>query len=230
MAKKLFSKENLKKISIPYPTIVDDVFQRMVDTYIQMFNANPPFCPAIPDSKKRVAFPERNLTFNFCNEYLRQAGTDNGNEIFVWQELDVVNSTRGHIDSVIIDTRIGVDAILFIEAKRIAAGKEKVEDSKEHKCEALKHDMQRLSQIILPDHPNGTLRISKEIYDIIENNQLTAYKMALVDYWEWPNSRYNQEKKCKDKFVECSGKDFVQINNSPIHNGTYYLNYCLKKL
>lgn len=155
---------------------------------------------------------------------------NNGDEIFVWQELDVVNSTRGHIDSVIIDTRMGVNTILFIEAKRIAAGNEKVKGLKVHKCEALHHDMQRLSQIILPDHPNGTLRISKEIYDIIKNNQLAAYKMALVDYWEWPNSRNNQEKICMENFVKCSGKDFVQINTSPIHNGTYYLNYCLKKL
>lgn len=229
MVKALFSPGNLTPC-IPNHAIVDVVFQRMVDTYKRMFNANPPFCPAIPGSKKRVAFPERNLTFNFCNEYLRQAGTNNGNEIFVWQELDVVNSTRGHIDSVIIDTRMGVNTILFIEAKRIAAGNEKVKGLKVHKCEALHHDMQRLSQIILPDHPNGTLRISKEIFDIIKNYQLTAYKMALVDYWEWPNSRNNQEKICMENFVKCSGNKFVPINDSPIHNGTYYLNYCLKKL
>ena len=112
------------------PQLVDNAFNTMVQTYQSFFNSH--LLPAIPNSDRKISFTERNLTFNFCNGYLQNAGIANGDGIFVWQELDITQqpNKRGHVDSVIIDTRTEVNAILFIEAKRIANGGCKVNGKK----------------------------------------------------------------------------------------------------
>lgn len=210
-----------------YPTIVKSTFKNMVDAYKRMFNGNPLFCLAIANRKKHLVFPERNLTFNFCNEYLKLAGKSNGDEIIVWQELDIIAGTgRGLVDTVILDLRKNVNAVLFIEAKRIAAGG----DRNVHKCEGLSADMKRLSNIITHNNSDGLWNLPEELYDIIQTYNPTLYKMALVDYWKWKGQRVNKESRCKDNFEQCSGNQFVQINGTPIHSGTYYLNYCLTPL
>ena len=226
MVKTTISKSN-ETTDFNYPMLVNDVFQKMVYTYKRMFCSKNPFCPVIPNANGKLAFPERNLTFNFCNEYLNLAEKSNGDEIIVWQELDVKNNegnkSRGHIDSVIIDMRPNISTVLLIEAKRIAAGNAKKNGKSMHKCEALRQDMGRLAEINFHNNPNGSWNVSNELFELIRDNKLTVCKMALVDYWEWNNKSNHW----KEDFVKCSGNQFEKINEQPIHEGIYYLNYCL---
>lgn len=214
------------------PQLVDKAFNTMVSTYKSFFNFH--LLPAIPNSDRKISFTERNLTFNFCNSYLQNAGIANGGGIFVWQELDITQKPNksGHVDSVIIDTRTEVHAILFIEAKRIANGGCKVNGKKVSKMEGLKNDMDRLRHLDLPGF--STLFPKWNVPDDIKkliNSHTEIYIMALVDYWEW-NGRKNTKLEAESSdFKRCAGHPFEPIGSvSSPKKGDYYLNYCLEKL
>ena len=213
-----------------FPNLVKNAFDEMVQTYTDLFNSG--FIPAIPRSKKEICFKERNLTFNFCSSYLQNAGIRNGKDIFVWQEVDImqVPGRRGRIDSVILDLREDVNVLLLIEAKRIADGGDKIDGKSVHKCEALQADMARLKDINLPGNPNGTWKISDELYTLINQYKPAIYRLALVDYWKWNGSKRSQTYKCMTNFEKCTGNDFIPINNDKFHDGLYFLNYCLDQI
>ena len=215
------------------PQLVDNAFNTMVQTYQSFFKFH--HLPAIPNSDNKISFTERNLTFNFCNCYLQNAGVRNRDKIFVWQELDITQkpNKRGHMDSVIIDTRNDVPAILFIEAKRIANGGCKVNGKKVSKMEGLKNDMDRLRHLDLPGFSTLSPKwnVPDDIKSIINSHTTEIYIMALVDYWEWGGSKNTNAAMESADFEICAGRPFELIGSvSSPKKGDYYLNYCLENL
>ena len=224
------AKKVTKTTATAFPNLVENAFDEMVQTYKGFFFNS--FCPAIPNSDGKISFTERNLTFNFCNSYLQNAGIRNGDKIFVWQELDIMQAPdkRGHIDSMILDLRKGVNSIVFIEAKRIANGGSEVNGKKVRKMEALKNDMERLRHLDLPGLSTLTPKwnISEDLKETIIKCHPDIYIMALVDYWEW-NGRTNTIAAAESAdFVRCANRDFEYVGQA--NTGDYYLNYCLENL
>lgn len=228
MAKKVTTNTN----ATSFPNLVEDAFMAMVQTYKSFFFNS--LCPAIPNSDGKISFTERNLTFNFCNSYLQNAGVRNGDKIFVWQELDITQAPdkRGHIDSVILDLREEVKSIVFIEAKRIANGGSEVNGVKVRKMEALKNDMDRLRHLDLP----GLTTLSpkwnfpEDLRKTISKCYPNIYIMALVDYWKW-NGRTNTIAAAGSaEFSNCTNRPFDHVGSINSIKGDYYLNYCLENL
>lgn len=215
-----------------FPNLVEKAFMSMVQTYQNLFKSN--LCPAIPNSDGKISFTERNLTFNFCNSYLQNAGVRNGDKIFVWQELDITQAPdkRGHIDSVILDLREDVNSIVFIEAKRIANGGSEVNGKKVRKMEALKNDMDRLRHLDLPGLTTLSPKwnISEDLKGMIHNSHSDIYIMALVDYWEWSGRKNTIAAAESADFEICTGNKFKPKGGIPSPKGKYFLNYCLENL
>ncbi|MBQ9436175.1 MAG: hypothetical protein IJU33_08630 [Bacteroidales bacterium] len=199
-----------------YSKLVQNVFNNMVQSYQEMLNGTPQFCPAFIGSTNKLKIPERNLSFNFCHHYLYNAKKINGVDVYVWQELAIKdgNNQNGHIDSMILDLHENV--LLLIEAKRIASGGAKSRSGKVHKCNSLQNDMKRLCKLALPNIQPGEWDIPDDLFTIIQQKQPVVYAMALVDYWKWQNGRKSKNETCKQNFEKCSGNIFVQINTSPI--------------
>lgn len=198
----------------------------MVCIYRQFLKNN--FCMSIA-SKGRFSFPERNLTFNFCSSYLKNTSSQNGSDVFVWQELRIKNaSKRGFVDSMILDLRNGVNSLVFIEAKRIANGGSTVNKQKLRKLEALEADMKRLRDLFKPNCAD--IEIPSDLKSIIDSRNPNIYIMALVDYWEWNGNRETLSAHDCKIFENKTHRKFEQINDTPIHEGVYYLNYSLDNL
>ena len=218
--------------SAAFPNLVENAFMAMVQTYKSFFFNG--LCPAIQNSDGKISFTERNLTFNFCNSYLQNAGVRNGDKIFVWQELDITQAPdkRGHIDSVILDLREEVKSIVFIEAKRIANGGSEVNGVKVRKMEALKNDMDRLRHLDLPDLTTLSPKwnIPEDLKGMIHNSHPDIYIMALVDYWEWNGRKNTKAAEESADFELCTGDIFKPIGGIPSPKGKYFLNYCLENL
>lgn len=228
MAKKVTANTN----ATSFPNLVEKAFMAMVQTYKSFFFNG--LCPAIPNSDGKISFTERNLTFNFCNSYLQNAGVRNGDKIFVWQELDITQAPdkRGHIDSVILDLREDVNSIVFIEAKRIANGGDKVDGKKVRKMEALKNDMERLRHLDLPGLSTLTPKwnIPKDLKGTIITYHPDIYIMALVDYWEWNGRKDTVAAAESAEFSNCTNRPFDHVGSINSIKGDYYLDYCLENL
>ena len=220
-----------KATTLNFPSLVEDAFDSMLQTYKDFFSNR--FCPAIPNSDGKISFTERNLTFNFCNSYLQNEGIRNGDEIFVWQELDIKQgNSRGHIDSMILDMRAGVNSIVFIEAKRIANGGSEVNGKKVRKMEALKNDMNRLRHLAVLSTLGPTWNIPEGLQTKmgIPHPNIDIYIMALVDYWEWNGRKDTKAAEESADFELCVGRKFDFVGKNTSLNGDYYLNYCLESL
>lgn len=231
MAKKT-TKATAVSVAVSFPNLVENAFRAMVQTYQNFFKSN--LCPAIPNSDGKISFTERNLTFNFCNSYLQNAGVRNGDKIFVWQELDITQTPdkRGHIDSVILDLREDVNSIVFIEAKRIANGGSEVNGKKVRKMEALKNDMERLRHLDLPRLSTLTPKwnISEDLKETIIKCHPDIYIMALVDYWEWNGRKNTIAANERTEFGNCSKRPFDNVGSINSIKGEYHLDYCLENL
>lgn len=213
--------------SAAFPNLVENAFDEMVQTYKGFFFNS--FCPAIPNSDGKVSFAERNLTFNFCSSYLQNAGVRNGNEIFVWQKLDIkMGKSRGHIDSMILDLREDVNSIVFIEAKRIT----NLSTKGKSKIDSLKEDMDRLCHLDIPElstlEPKWNIPACLE--NLISNYQPDIYILALVDYWEWSSGKGTVAQSEREEFENCAKRSFTPVGSVSSKKGNYYLNFCLENL
>lgn len=118
-------------------------------------------------------FTERNQTFNFSHNYLK-----NDYNAVVWQELPVkCSEKKGHIDTLIVDNEL--KAVLFIEAKRIS----KNQISREFI--SIKEDIKRLcAEDFIASIPQGV---------VIDNYQ--HYILYLTDTWYNSNKRVTDPRK-----------------------------------
>lgn len=150
---------------------IDKTFTDTGKTYINTFKHYYP-------SHNGNGFTERNQTFNFSHNYLKD-----GYDAVVWQELPVKCSQKeGHIDTLIIDNVLEV--ILFIEAKRIT------KSQISRKFTSVIEDMERLCAYdFIESIPHGAL---------IKNYR--HYILYLADTW------YNADEEVKDPRRECYKK------------------------
>lgn len=216
-----------KAAASAFSNLVENAFDSMVQTYKNFFFNS--LCPAIPDSKGKISFAERNLTFNFCSSYLQNAGIRNGNEIFVWQELDIKQGkSRGHIDSMILDLREDVNSIVIIEAKRIT----NVSTKGKRKIDSLKEDMDRLCHLDLPELStlDPKWNIPACLWRMLSECQPDIYVLALVDYWEWSGGKGTIAQSEREEFEKCANHSFTKVGSVSSKKGNYYLNYCLENL
>lgn len=139
---------------------IHETFIGTRETYINTFKYYYP-------SHGGNGFTERNQTFNFSHNYLK-----NGYNAVVWQELPVkYNKKKGHLDMLIIDNELKV--VLFLEAKRIS--KNQISSN----FTSVKKDMSRLcAHDLIESIPRGKL---------IEDYQ--HYILYLADTWYNPNEK-----------------------------------------
>ena len=91
--------------------IINAVFDNTCGTYRDIFEKYLPTNNI--DNNRATGFTERNLTFNFCHNYL------NLYKGIVWQEMTIIGQSHQHIDSVIVHSDDQFDTLFLIEAKRL---------------------------------------------------------------------------------------------------------------
>lgn len=89
---------------------INAIIDKMVDYYQRIFCDKKLLPTNDVDNNRATGFTERNLTFNFCHNYL-----DLNEEGLVWQEMPIIGQSRQHIDSVIVHS----DTLILLEAKRL---------------------------------------------------------------------------------------------------------------
>ena len=90
---------------------IETILANMVSYYQSIFCDKNLLPTNDEDNNRATGFTERNLTFNFCHNYL-DLYKGKG---FVWQEMPIIGQSRQHIDSVIVHS----DTLILIEAKRL---------------------------------------------------------------------------------------------------------------
>lgn len=129
-------------------------------------------------SLKKKRFTERNQTFLFAHNYLK----DN-NESIIWQELPIQfenkneegnkkTKSAGHIDTFIIDDKN--KSLIFIEAKCLSKGEIRIKD----RLEAIQKDLVRLDDIV-----TGKINAAKYPKLSVEAEKYTKYILILADIW-----------------------------------------------
>ncbi len=90
---------------------IETILDKMVGYYKRIFCDKNLLPTNDVDNNRATGFTERNLTFNFCHNYLDLYKEEG----IVWQEMPIIGQSRQHIDSVIVHS----DTLLLIEAKRL---------------------------------------------------------------------------------------------------------------
>ncbi|MBQ8959217.1 MAG: hypothetical protein IJ057_12110 [Bacteroidales bacterium] len=90
---------------------IERILGKMVDYYQRIFCDENLLPTNDIDNNRATGFTERNMTFNFCHNYM-DLYKGKG---FVWQEMPIIGQSRQHIDSVIVHS----DTLLLLEAKRL---------------------------------------------------------------------------------------------------------------
>ena len=90
---------------------IERILGKMVDYYQRIFCDENLLPTNDTDNNRATGFTERNMTFNFCHNYLDLYEKEG----FVWQEMPIIGQSRQHIDSVIVHS----DTLLLLEAKRL---------------------------------------------------------------------------------------------------------------
>lgn len=127
-------------------------YSRMLDTYYPAFGS--------------TGFTERNLTFNFCHEALKQ-----NDKLIVWQEAPLQDKSS-HLDSVIFDDEH--ESLYIVEAKRLGAV---------NALESIVSDMKRLTEI------SEDWQKIRGVDDVARNkivtvrNHYTKHLIILADLW-----------------------------------------------
>ena len=97
--------------------VISKTYTSIINEYDRIFNTEQ-YLPTKASRYSINGFTERNLTFNFCHNYLnliKQEQEENPNAI-VWQEVPINNTNGEHIDSIIIDKYN--NWVIYLEAKR----------------------------------------------------------------------------------------------------------------
>lgn len=120
-----------------------------------------------------TGFTERNITFNFCNAFLKKSNDEN---LIVWQEVPIKNNNdenySGHFDSLIIDDHN--HKLFMIEAKRLNETK---------KIDSINSDLVRIK--------NKWSSINFGEKD--DRKTYLKYLLILVDIW-MPNGKESKTK------------------------------------
>lgn len=150
---------------------VQKVFNETVESYKTILKQ---YFPSI----KKKRFTERNQTFFFAHNYLK-----NNPDSIIWQELpiqfknkkdvdDKISKSAGHIDTLIIDKQHS--SIIFIEAKCLSKGERRIED----RLKAIQQDLDRLDKIVMQQTDAGICPKFP-----VETEKYTRYILILADIW-----------------------------------------------
>jgi hypothetical protein len=153
-------------------------------------------------------FTERNLTFNFSHNYLRQSPN-----AIIWQEVPLVKcgGKREHFDTLIIDNEN--KSILIIEAKRLGT---------DAKYNSVQNDLTRIKE---------KYKFVKDIEDKIDLGY-SLYALLLVDIWI-PKDKGGQKENQRNQFLEIEGNGYFSkpINEERLSDKeTYQIGFKLLKI
>jgi len=162
--------------------VISEIYKTVVEEYKYIFNEKH-YLPTKEASTLIInGFTERNLTFNFCQCYLKQQpdAIEHPNAI-VWQEIPIISVDNEHIDSIIIDYKN--NWVIYLEAKRL-------------------YDFKHFKSLL-----NDLDRIKKFHSDFPLPKELPTNKavVLLADHYYHGNGKKSKEKKCYDAFF--TGKD-----------------------
>ncbi len=191
--------------SMEESNIIKEVFDKMVKEYQRFLRL---YYPAHGSN----GFTERNLTFNFCHQYLNYHKNQNTKDIIVWQEIPTANpecsKRNNHFDSLIIaKNKIENNgSIFYIESKRIR-------NTSRHN--SLKADLTKIqnSYKFIPDYE------SFQTYD--------KFAILLADIWILNENEDNRSRIKRQIEMEQSYL-FEEIYKG--ENETYHINYELHSL
>lgn len=163
--------------------VIFETYKSVVNEYENIFNENR-YLPTKEAQSSLVinGFTERNLTFNFCHNYLKQPfNLEQHPKAIVWQEIPIISVDREHVDSIVIDN--DNNWVIYLEAKRLY-------DVKHFK--SLLNDLKRIrdfhSDIPLPT-----------------NSPTNKVVVLLADHYYHGDGKKFKEKQCYDDFF--TGKD-----------------------
>jgi len=181
--------------------IIREIFNETVEDYKRFLES---YYPAHGSN----GFTERNLTFNFCHQYLSFREKQNEKDIIVWQEVPIANpefpKRNNHFDSLIIDN--GINTIFYIESKRIRS-------TNHHK--SLLDDLSRMQKCY------------KYIPEYEKFQSYEKFAILLTDIWtlsEKEDNRSNLKRQIETK----SNNLFQEVYRGD--NETYHINYELHLL
>lgn len=217
------------KTNSKIPTSIEDIIKAVFDntcgTYRDIFEKYLPTNNI--DNNRATGFTERNLTFNFCHNYL-DLYKDKG---VVWQEMPIIGQSHQHIDSVIVHSDTQVDTLFLIEAKRLHSPyhyeeliSEKAGDeytTRQHKTDKSGNygDLHRLRTHYKDIPIYNSLKTQKECYAIL-----------LADFLI-QQGKNKQSKNRVDKYYSLYQKNFDKVELIfKDANMEYYLYYKVEPL
>jgi len=158
--------------------VISETYKSVVNEYENIFNENR-YLPTKEAQSSLVinGFTERNLTFNFCHNYLKQPfNLKQHPKTIVWQEIPIISVDREHVDSIVIDN--DNNWVIYLEAKRLY-------DVRHFK--SLLDDLKRIqnfhSDIPLPP-----------------NSPTNKVVVLLADHYYHGDGKKSKEKQCYDDF------------------------------
>ena len=178
--------------------IIDKVFLTTVKSYEKILSS---YYPAHGSN----GFTERNLTFNFCHQYLNYREKQTEKNIIVWQEIPIANpeypKRDNHFDSLIIDTDI--NTLFYIESKRIRS-------TNHH--QSLLDDLSRIQKCY------------KFIPEYEKFQSYGKFAILLTDLWTL-NSKEDNRSNLKRQIETESSNLFQEVYRG--ENETYHINHQL---
>lgn len=198
---------------------IEAILGKMVGYYKRIFCDKNLLPTNDVDNNRATGFTERNLTFNFCHNYLDLCKEKELEEGIVWQEMPIIGQSRQHIDSIIVHS----DILILLEAKRLHSPyhfeeltSENVSfTNREHKI-AQYGDLRRL-QTHYKDIP---------IYDDLKPKECYAILLAdlLIQRGKNDQSKNDKYRSCYQQYFD---KEFLIFEKD---NMEYYLYYKLKQI
>ncbi len=219
---------------------VKEAFDDTINSYRNILNV------FMPKFTERLT--ERNLTFNFCHNYINRYSKDAQANIIVWQELPLKNLKEGHykehVDSLIIDKELDEEkvAVFFVEAKSIYNGGKVATRAKQIPFK----DLGRMCEVCNP----GEDKLYKMPELPIDTRPFENYQLIIFDVWKGKKDKCNEfikrweEQKndmkspvysysrgnIRSRMVDFGFEDIKEYKDKDKIGKDYYICYALYKL